>query len=520
MKAVRLNLIFLSLFCTTIRFMATASTCNSSSVKTRDTSVSMLRVVLGDHPVFAERKSDPLLEMRYRRADFMDSIYCSFDKKSAGSINSVFLYSRYNSCDSLVLLDSSRIRENDLIVRFKLPTLYTENDSVSLVIGVSLHVHVVAGDSIGARFSRVKFADADTGISLNENCSPLHRLPVGKIVRNKGQDGVHTYRIPGMAMTASGRLVSVYDVRYSSLWDLPGNIDIGMSYSDDQGSTWSKMQIIMHREKLQDTTNGIGDPCVLFDNKTNTLWVAALWSKGDHAFHHSGPGWSPDQSGQWVLSSSKDNGRTWSALYNITTQVKNPEWRLAFQGPGNGICLKNGTLVFPAQFKDATGMVYSTIAYSKDSGYTWQIGKGVLPNTTEAAVIETTDGSLLLNMRDNRGGYRSLYRSSDLGQHWQDQEEGKKQLIDPICMGSMISFMYHGKKILAFSNPHVQKGRRNLTIQFSFDEGKTWLPQYNILVDERPFFGYSSLVYTGDGAIGILYEGKGDLLYTKFRLPF
>ncbi|MFM7948714.1 exo-alpha-sialidase, partial [Hafnia paralvei] len=137
------------------------------------------------------------------------------------------------------------------------------------------------------------------------------------------------------------------------------------------------------------------------------IYVAALWSKGDHAFHHSGPGLSPDQSGQWLLRSSNDNGHTWSGLCNITAEIKKPEWRLAFQGPGNGITMRNGILVFPAQYKDEAGTSFSTIVYSQDKGHSWQMGTGALLNTTEAAVAELSDGSLLLNMRDNRGDYRS-----------------------------------------------------------------------------------------------------------------
>ena len=43
--------------------------------------------------------------------------------------------------------------------------------------------------------------------------------------------------------------------------------------------------------------------------------------------------------------------QTWSQPINITSQVKvNPDWRFVLAGPGNGITLRDGTLVFPAQF--------------------------------------------------------------------------------------------------------------------------------------------------------------------------
>ena len=61
---------------------------------------------------------------------------------------------------------------------------------------------------------------------------------------------------------------------------------------------------------------------------------------------------------------SDDDGITWSEEINITPQIKDPRWRLMFQGPGNGITLTDGTMVFPAQFRDADGTPHSTIAVS------------------------------------------------------------------------------------------------------------------------------------------------------------
>ena len=112
----------------------------------------------------------------------------------------------------------------------------------------------------------------------------------------------------------------------------------------------------------------------------------------------------PKKTSQFILVKSEDDGKTWSEPINITSQIKDPKWHLLLQGPGKGITLKNGTLVFPAQFKDEFEMPYSTIVYSKNQGKTWEIGTGAKPNTTEAQVIELENGDLMLNMRDNRNG--------------------------------------------------------------------------------------------------------------------
>jgi hypothetical protein len=87
--------------------------------------------------------------------------------------------------------------------------------------------------------------------------------------------------------------------------------------------------------------------------------------------------------GQFVLVSSDDDGKTWSAPYNITSQVKDPKWHLYFNGPGNGIAMKNGVLVFPSQYWDESkkpGIPHSAIVYSEDNGKTWKSGQ--VPNLT------------------------------------------------------------------------------------------------------------------------------------------
>lgn len=68
-----------------------------------------------------------------------------------------------------------------------------------------------------------------------------------------------------------------------------------------------------------------------------------------------------------MLAYSDDDGLTWSKPINITEQTKDKDWRILFNGPGNGICMKDGTAVFAAQYWDGQGRApWSTIVYSKD----------------------------------------------------------------------------------------------------------------------------------------------------------
>jgi sialidase-1 len=341
----------------------------------------------------------------------------------------------------------------------------------------------------------------------------------GVAIRKAGDEGVNTYRIPGIVQTDKGTLIAVYDIRYNNSADLPGNIDVGMSRSVDSGRTWQPMKVIMDMGEPHQN-NGIGDPSILFDPLTKKIWVASLWSKGNRSIAGSLPGLSPDTTGQFVLVSSDDDGLSWSAPMSITPQIKNPAWHLFFNGPGNGIAMEDGKLVFAAQYWDEKKMPYSTIIYSDDKGKNWK-GKinGPKSNTTESQVVETTPGTLMLNMRDNRGSFRSVAVTTDLGASWTEHSTSYNALPDPVCMASLIKARVNVngvmKDVLFFSNPATTSGRYNITIKASLDMGQTWLPANQVLVDERQCYGYSSLTKVDDHTIGILYEGVKDLYYVN-----
>jgi len=342
---------------------------------------------------------------------------------------------------------------------------------------------------------------------------------LGTALRKPNDENVHTYRIPGIITTDKGTLISVYDIRYDNDRDLPGNIDVGMSRSTDGGQTWDTMRNIMDMGGSTDNS-GAGDPSVLFDPVTKTIWVSALWSKGNKSIAGSGPGLTPDETGQFIITSSTDDGLTWSKSYSITEQVKNREWRLFFPGPGNGIAMLDGKIVFPAQYWDAQKMPHSTLIYSNDHGKTWKSGIGAKSNTTESQLVETTPGTLMLNMRDNRGKFRSVAVTKDMGQSWKEHATSYSALADPVCMASLIKANVNvkgaKKDVLFFSNLNTSKNpRAHTTIKASLDLGETWQPSNLLYLDERKSYGYSALTKIDDQTLGLLYEGTRSLLFVK-----
>jgi sialidase-1 len=369
---------------------------------------------------------------------------------------------------------------------------------------------------IDARVTRVKISGQVIEVVAG---SPPGAQRIGVALRQRGDDGSKAYRIPGMVRTNRGTLIAVYDIRHRGGGDLPGDIDVGMSRSTDGGQTWEPMRTIMDMgDEARWNHDGVGDPSVLVDRVTGRIWVAALWSHGNRAWHGSGPGLEPEETGQLVLVSSDDDGRSWSEPVNITAQVKDPAWRLLLDGPGAGITMKDGTLVFPAQFRAADGVPWSTLIWSRDRGQSWHIGTGVKSNTTEAQLVELEEGVIMINCRDNRGGSRTVATSRDLGRTWQAHPTDRSALPESVCMASLLKWDVPGAgEHLFFSNPATTRGRHTMTVKVSRDHGLTWPEGLHTLYDRRAGAGYSCLAPADDEHLGILYEGQLEIYF--LRIP-
>lgn len=378
-------------------------------------------------------------------------------------------------------------------------------------------------------------------------------LRAGVALRQHGQDGVHTSRIPGLATSKNGTLMAIYDARYESARDLQGHMDIALNRSFDGGRTWEPMQVVLDRKEwggMPEKYNGVSDACILVDDRTGDIYVAGLWMHGLldaetgkwvegltadstrwlHQWRAKGsqPGFGVKETSQFLITKSSDDGLTWSEPINITS-AKKKEWWLFAPAPGQGITMTDGTLVFPSQGRDENGTSFSNITWSKDGGKTWKTSNPATKNTTECAVVELQDGSLMLNMRDNRNrgneevNGRSVFVTSDLGETWKEHPTSRKALIEPTCMASLHTHRYMEdgveKSLLLFVNPASTSKRNNITLKVSYDGGNTWPEEKQILLDEYSGRGYSCITSVNDSTLAILYESsQADMAFQTVSL--
>lgn len=495
-------------------------------------------------PILIERQDNVLLQMRIdaTSAKVLDEVTLKFDAETPlEQIKSVKLY--YSGTDAWQDRAKQRFAPVNYITSHLPGNVLAANPSYSIMkdeckpeartitlqgkqtlfpgynfFWVSLQMNEKASlhALINATVASARVDGTDTPVKQVSPTEMKRRTGIG--VRHAGDDGSAAYRIPGLVTTNKGTLLGVYDVRYNNSADLQEHIDIGLSRSTDGGRTWEKMRLPLafgETGGLPKAQNGVGDPSILVDRKANTVWVIAAWTHGmgnQRAWWSSAPGMDKEHTAQLVLAKSTDDGKTWSAPINITQQVKKPEWYFLLQGPGRGITTSDGTLVFPIQFIAKDRIPSAGIMYSKDRGATWHIHQPARTNTTESQVAEVSPGVLMLNMRDNRGGSRAVYTTTDWGHTWKEHESSRTALREPVCMASLISVKAHenvlGKDLLIFSNPDTTKDRKDMTIKVSLDGGYTWPIQHQLLLDEGQNWGYSCLSMIDKEHVGILYESS------------
>ncbi|HVV02404.1 MAG TPA: sialidase family protein [Verrucomicrobiae bacterium] len=332
-----------------------------------------------------------------------------------------------------------------------------------------------------------------------------------------GEGGYHTYRIPALAVTRKGTVLAFCEGRKYSAAD-SGKIDLLLKRSSDGGHSWSACQIV-----ASDAQNVCGNPSPVVDQDTGTVWLLWTWNSGHDTEREIEGGTSKDTRRVFVTSSA-DDGVTWTKPLEITGSVKRPDWRWYATGPGNGIQLSRGShkgrLVVPCNHSEPQGLGFvsrSHVIFSDDHGKTWRLGGSAAPGSNESTVAELDDGSILQNARSPRGKHlRGTAVSHDAGASWSGFHYDAT-LVEPGCEGSMVrcSWPSDGKPgWILFSNPASTR-RERLTLRGSDDEGATWSRKKEIC---RGPSAYSSLALLPTNEIACLFECGKQSPYEAIKL--
>ena len=331
------------------------------------------------------------------------------------------------------------------------------------------------------------------------------------------------YRIPAITTAPNGDLLVSYDERPKDNGnggsDAPNPNHIVQRRSTDGGKTWSAPTYI-HQGTETGKKVGYSDPSYVVDHQTGTIFNFHVKSY-DQGWGGSRAGTDPEDRNviHAEVSSSTDNGWTWTHRTITADITKDNPWVSRFAASGQGIQIHHGAhagrLVQQYTIKTAGGAVQAVSVYSDDHGATWQAGSPVGTGMDENKVVELSDGSLMLNSRASDGsGFRKVATSTDGGQTW-SEPVSETSLPDSVDNAQIIRAFPNAapddpraKVLLLSHSPNPRPWSRDRgTISMSCDDGASWATGK---VFHEPFVGYTTIAVQSDGSIGLLSEDASD----------
>ncbi|OLO54980.1 sialidase [Actinomyces oris] len=345
------------------------------------------------------------------------------------------------------------------------------------------------------------------------------------------------YRIPAITTAPNGDLLISYDERPKDNGngggDAPNPNHIVQRRSTDGGKTWSAPTYI-HQGTETGKKVGYSDPSYVVDHQTGTIFNFHVKSY-DQGWGGSRGGTDPENRGviQAEVSTSTDNGWTWTHRTITADITKDNPWTARFAASGQGIQIQHGPhagrLVQQYTIRTADGAVQAVSVYSDDHGKTWQAGQPTGTGMDENKVVELSDGSLMLNSRaSDSSGFRKVARSTDGGQTW-SEPVSDKNLPDSVDNAQIIRAFPNAapddpraKVLLLSHSPNPKAWSRDRgTISMSCDDGASWKTGK---VFHEPFVGYTTIAVQSDGSIGLLSEDAhngadyGGIWYRNFTM--
>lgn len=339
------------------------------------------------------------------------------------------------------------------------------------------------------------------------------------ILFRQARDGIHTFRIPGVLVTARGTVLAWCEARRFSAADR-GETEIHLRRSTDGGRTWGAPAQVAHRgprlprnPHLPPGKQGkdLGGP----DEQTVHNAVAIACRDGRVILVYC------VEYGSVFVIESMDDGLSWSAPAEVTpvldTLRRHVDWQAMATGPGHGIETAAGRLVVPvwlADYRSAAdpGRIARAAATitSTDGGATWRADGPAIIGGNEAAVAELSDGRVLLTARNAHPCNRRFAATSPDGAGDWSEPFFIDDLPEWGCAAGLVRHPgspRHTGLLLLHSAPdtddRAHRSRRDVSLWVSADDGATW-PACRLLRGGPS--AYSDLAVLPDGTVLCVLE--------------
>lgn len=312
-----------------------------------------------------------------------------------------------------------------------------------------------------------------------------------QIIAQKGENGYHSFRIPGILPAENGALLLCCEARAENAGDW-GDIDVVVWRMEADGSRRQTLKIGSSHLSPDGTMRTYNNPVLIPDGGERV-----------HLIYHR------NYERAFVVTSA-DGGRTWGESREITAAYRESPfaWNVCATGPGHGIRMRDGRLVASIWLANGAqeGLVRkhwpsaAGCIVSDDHGQTWHAGAlaqdACIVNGNETTVAQLPDGRLLFNFRNMNPSRRRVLALSENG-----EQLGKiwvcDALPDPMCFAGQAA----GEKGVLFGNCVSEEKRVDAAVKYSKDAGETWEKIWN--VDQQA--GYIDIAYA-NGRVYAFYE--------------
>ena len=311
------------------------------------------------------------------------------------------------------------------------------------------------------------------------------------VCKDAGAGGYEAF--PDICRLDDGRLMCVFYAGYGHVAlpneQLPKGGRICYCVSSDEGRTWSAAKIVY------DGPDDDRDPSIA--QLASGRLICNFFSL--RKTEEEGKRWIG--LGSWMVYSD-DRGRTWSESQQIAD---------SYYCSAPVRQLSDGRLIL-GLYAEEDGKGWGAVTISEDNGATWgdviDIDNSGMPLDAETDIIELKDGTLFAAER-GRGTTMAWSRSKDGGRTWAPSEPfgfpGHCPYLHRTTDGAIVMAIRDGL-------------RKNTSMYYSTDECKTWSDRVTV---DSTVGAYPSMVNLKDGSVMIVYyeEGAGSSIRAKrFRL--